>query len=236
MRSEGLAFYMPDEFPTAGYDRVMVRVWAKGTSTTEWGQFARGWMGLGYRFRAAADASATFTESLTEHGAGPPLDERLRQETALYTFMVGGQSAVECLGYAVYATCAMIKPKRFSVSTPCEQQKFTLETLRDKMASALKGDSFTNAWASLTDSPEWVEWKLIRNELTHRSLPPRTITASVYDQGLSTAAPAAPSQMLGHHESLGRLDARTTPERLEWLGQVVDGLVTKYEGFLIRYL
>src|SRR4051812_14499520 len=115
MRSEAIGFEMPDEFPTERYDSMVGRILPYHPSV-EWGQFVRGWNGLGYRFRAAADASSEFTASLLQYGVAPVHDERYRQERALYSFVMGGQSPVECMGYAVYCSCAIVEPRRFSVT------------------------------------------------------------------------------------------------------------------------
>src|SRR4051794_2567 len=98
MRSEALAIEMPDYFPTEPYDRLG-EITRPHSPSQAWGESAVGWNALGYRFRAAAEASDAFIESLARDRAEH--EERFVQETALYGFFVGGQSAIESFGYSV---------------------------------------------------------------------------------------------------------------------------------------
>jgi hypothetical protein len=237
VRTQVIGLEMPDDFPTVLYDRINDQMpqKLKDRYPVERSEAAGGWGALGYRFRSAAEDSDAFVESLNVVGDTPEHEFRYLQEKYLYGFFVGGQSAIESFGYSVYAVCAMVKPTRFSVSSDQDRRDYSLETLRDKLFSALPNEPLAQKLGGLLSDPAWNDWKLVRNTLAHRSAPPRQVQVHIQDWALGQP-PDPPPASTKEVYWLGRLlEPDTTIQRREQLARWVDELLTAYERFLQRH-
>lgn len=167
---------MPDEFPFAAYESIHRRMapWS-GINNDVYGQFAGAWNAVSYRYRALADYDESFTASISTHGAGPNAIERYRQECDLFGFFSNGFSTFEAFFYAVFATGAFIQPAAFLIATPADQQRITAGRTIEAYARTFSNDAIAAALQEITNDTAYKELRDIRNVLTHRSAPGRTI-------------------------------------------------------------
>jgi hypothetical protein len=84
--AQTIGIEMPDDFPTAAYNAVYVRLGRyQPRNPALWGEYAGGWNAVAIRFRTAASADEKFTASITRNFAAS-LDERQLEEEALFSF------------------------------------------------------------------------------------------------------------------------------------------------------
>lgn len=179
---------MPDEFPVASYEAIHRKVTPfSGTNNEVYGQFAGAWNAISYRYRALADCDELFTASISTHGAAPNAMERYRQERDLFGFFSNGFSTFEAFFYAVFATGAFIQPAVFLIATPADQQRITASRTIEAYARAFPNDAIIARLQQITNDTAYKELRDIRNVLTHRSAPGRTIHVAI-------GADAAPDQ------------------------------------------
>jgi len=122
-----------------------------------------------------------FTASIISDGTSPPADRRYHQEQCLFDFFSSGFSALDSFFYAAFALGTCIDPVAFPLVTDRDRRSVS----PDKTITAYKR-RFPNkqpliALQALADSPEHAEWRAVRNVLTHRAAPGRTLHVSVGD-------------------------------------------------------
>ena len=169
---------MPADFPSAGYEELHKRV-VKLHSKPAYGHFAGAWNGISYRFNALADYDEAFTQSISTHGPAPNPAERYRQERDLFGFFSNGFSAFESFFYGAFALGALLEPSQFALATPADQQQVTPRRTITAYERVFSGTAVIGRFQAIVADPGYIELREIRNVLTHRSAPGRTIHVSV---------------------------------------------------------
>jgi hypothetical protein len=166
---------MPSDFPVLPYEAV-------GRAASELGstrqlaleQFRGAWNAVSYRFYAMCEYERVITEALGLQTNGPPPLDRYRQERDIFGFFCNGFSVFESAFYAVFSIGAFLVPAGFPLSTPKEQQRISPTFTIAAMAANFPGDPILNDINALMLDPAYIEWREIRNILTHRAAPGRT--------------------------------------------------------------
>jgi hypothetical protein len=175
----GLA--MPPEFPFEEYQAVNSKLGSYASNKQVYDEFIGAWNAITYRFLAFAQADERFTASIARHGAGPPAEERYRQERDLFEFFSNGFSTFESFFYGVFAAGALLRAQQFPIITPQDRRRITSASTLAGYCAAFPRDSFTNQLANMTTDALYLEIREIRNILAHRSAPGRTLHVAIGD-------------------------------------------------------
>ncbi len=176
------------DFPVEPYEAVHELVVARWGNLQLYEDFAGAWNAVSYRFEAAAKSGAEFERSLRVAGATPTPDERFRQDSALAEFFSGGYSVFESVFYGLHAIGACLAPSVFSLSTPKARQQVSPSQTTATFKKAFAGDPFITVLDAFATDPAYLEWKEIRNVLTHRTAPGRRMFVGI---GVDDAPPTA---------------------------------------------
>lgn len=224
MRSTVVGIELPSDFPLGPYDSAAQLV-RKHAPSEAWREWAAGWNGVAYRFRAAAEYDETFTSSYRQHSATPAFHERFRQEAALFGFFVSALSTLECAAYAAFALGALANPAAFPMATPRDLRHINLRSTSGAFSKAFPTHVLTGEFAALRADRTLAEIEAMRNFLVHRAQPPRGF---VQDIGASIPKPTSWGGLV--------LDETLTTSRRAWLAARLDRLLTAVEGFVAAHL
>jgi hypothetical protein len=165
---------MPPDFPVAQYESVHGRVEPRArTSNDIYEQFAGAWNALSYRFLALTEYEAAFSASVARVGSRSSPLERHRQERDLFGFFSNGFSVFEATFYGLYSLGSFINAAAFPMSTAKDQQRITPSSTTAAMAKAFPGDPIHQTISTVLSDPALLEWREVRNILTHRVAPGR---------------------------------------------------------------
>lgn len=174
------------DFPVEPYEAVHELVVARWGNQGLYEDFAGAWNAVSYRFEAAVKSGAEFEHSLRIAGATPTPDERFRQDSALAEFFSGGYSVFESVFYGLHAIGACLDPSVFSLATPKARQQVSPSQTTATFKKAFAGDHFIAVLDAFATDPAYLEWKEIRNVLTHRTAPGRRMFVGI---GVDDAPP-----------------------------------------------
>jgi hypothetical protein len=76
----------------------------------------------------------------------------------------------------------LLRPATFLIETPQQQRNVTAGNTVKAYTSAFPGDPIVAALRAVIADPTYLELKEIRNVLSHRSAPGRTIHAAIGDE------------------------------------------------------
>jgi hypothetical protein len=180
LKTNGLV--MPGDFPTGHYNAVFERTLSQVTaSPVIYEHFAGAWNAVAYRFLGMADGEGAFT-SLVVHTAPKPTI-RYEQEHSLFSFFSSGFSVFEAAFYAIFALGALLSPTDFPIATSRDQQRISPQTTSLALARAFTADPLNAVISGLLSDTQFLEWREIRNILTHRAAPGRTFFVSIGGDG-----------------------------------------------------
>lgn len=178
LKTNGLL--MPVDFPTAQYNDVYERTLSQVTASPAiHEQFAGAWNAVAYRFQAMADDEIAFTSLVVQTAPEPPI--RYQQERSLFGFFSNGFSVFEATFYGVFALGALLSPADFPIATPRDQQRIAPHSTLAALAKAFPAEPLNTAISNLLADTQFLEWREIRNVLTHRAAPGRTFFVSIGD-------------------------------------------------------
>jgi hypothetical protein len=176
LKTNGLV--MPVDFPTDHYNDIFERTLPRATeSPAIYEQFAGAWNAVAYRFLAMADDEAAFSSLVVHIAPKPPI--RYEQERSLFGFFSNGFSVFEAAFYGVFAGGALLSPSDFPIATSRDQQRISPQSTSSALAKAFPAEPLNTVLCNLLADPQFVEWREIRNVLTHRAAPGRTLLAWV---------------------------------------------------------
>jgi hypothetical protein len=167
---------MPADFPVQAFESVHGRLaHFSDRRPTLHVHFAGAWNALSYRYLSLIEHGDAFTASIVVHGAAPDAQRRYQQERDLFGFFSNGFSVFESFFYGMYAIGALLDPARFPLETPADQQRVTPARTVDAYSKAFPVDRILDAFRCFVNDSAYKECREIRNVLTHRSAPGRTI-------------------------------------------------------------
>lgn len=169
---------VPDDFPASEYESIYLKAASHLPKQQEiYEQFGSAWNAVAYRFVAVAEYEAILKVSLVRTNAPPP--ERYEQERDLFGFFSSGFSVFEAAFYGIFSLGALIAPAAFPTTTPRDQQRISPSSTAGAIAKAFPGDSLNGVIAAVTGDLAYLEWREIRNILTHRAAPGRRFFVSI---------------------------------------------------------
>jgi hypothetical protein len=225
LKTNGLV--MPVDFPTAHYNDVFERTLSKvAASPAIHEQFAGAWNAVAYRFQAMADDEMAFTSLVVQTAPKPEI--RCQQESALFGFFCNGFSVFEAAFYGIFALGALLSPTAFPIAAARDQQRISPQSASAAVAKAFPSEPLNVVIASLLSDAQFLEWREIRNVLTHRAAPGRTFFVSIGD-------PAA-AQLPDQWKLKGiPLDDQMALTRRAQLSQQLDQLIDGIRDFTFRH-
>lgn len=224
LKTNGLV--MPGDFPTGHYNAVYDRTLARVTAAaTVHDQFAGAWNAVAYRFLAMADEERTFPSLIANTAPEPSI--RYQQERSLFGFFSNGFSVFESAFYALFALGTLSSPSHFPIATAKDQQRISPQSTSAAFATAFPADPLNTALSALLTNAHFIEWREIRNVLTHRAAPGRTFFVGIGDLG---DAPL-PDQWKIKEISL---DAQMAANRRVELSQQLERLLDGIRAFTFR--
>lgn len=169
---------MPGDFPVAQYEAVFDRVsrWTNASGHA-YEQFAAAWNAVSYRYLAMTEDEKSFTALVTKTAPEPEI--RYEQERSLFGFFSNGFSVFESTFYGLFALGALLSPPHFPIVSPKEQQRISPQSTMAAFKAAFTNDAINSAISALTNSADYIEWREIRNILTHRAAPGRTFFVGI---------------------------------------------------------
>jgi hypothetical protein len=174
---------MPADFPVEAYHAVHLKIAPRRTANEQvYNQFAGAWNALTYRYNAFAEYDDIFSTSILKYGAGPPAEERYNQERDLFGFFNSGFSTFEAFFYSAFAAGAFLQPNHFPIATPQDQRRITAASTIAAYRVAFPSDPFRAALEAALKEHAYVELRDIRNVLSHRSAPGRTMHVAIGDE------------------------------------------------------
>jgi hypothetical protein len=170
---------MPEEFPAGAFENIHTElVKFAETNPDLYSQFGGAWNALSYRYLSLVEAGIAFTKSIDTYGSAPNAPRRYEQERLLFEFFSNGFSVYEAYFYGMYAIGALIDSTKFPLATPAHQQAVNPTRTMDAYLKAFPEHPILSAFTALTGDSAYRECREIRNVLTHRSAPGRTIFVS----------------------------------------------------------
>jgi hypothetical protein len=219
---------MPPDFPVEHYESVHKRVEGRArTSNDTYEHFAGAWNALAYRFLAVTEYQAAFTASLSIVGGSPTPDERYRQERDLFGFFSNGFSVFESAFYALFSLGAFVSAAGFPLNTPKDQQRVSPSSTAAALARVFPSDHIHKTVSAITSDSSYLEFREVRNILTHRAAPGRTFFVGI---GSDDALPD-----LWKIKSIP-LDANMAPSRRAELSRLLRELLQGIDDFAKAHL
>jgi len=165
----------PDDFPSEAYAKVsyLLDTWPNPDGEA-WEQARGGWLGVGYRFLAAATFDEAWRESLAEGGAAPIPEVRLRQETSLFGFFMAATAVMDCLSYSAFGAAALVRPEAFREMLKSETRKrIWTKDVPGRLRAAFPETALADSLEAALGSEGYCQLDRTRNVLAHRLLPSR---------------------------------------------------------------
>jgi hypothetical protein len=172
---------MPADFPTAPFERSYVRVRRRAAMHgAVFEQFGGAWNALSMRYVALAANGDEFTRLITQpSGAAPDPQQRFEQESRLFGLFSNGFSAFEAYFYGMFAVGTLFRPADFPLGTPREQQAVSPGRTGAAYSRFFVGDPVLAAFDAVFCDAAYRELREVRNVLTHRTAPGRTIFVGI---------------------------------------------------------
>lgn len=176
---------MPLDFPAAEYESIVHRVQLHSPRLGHlYEHFGGAWNAISYRFLAATENETAFTQSIARFGGGLDPSERHRQESHLFAFFANGFAAFESCFYGLFSLGAHLSPPHFPMNTARDHQSISPSSTKAAISKAFSSDPINGVLQVVTGDPAYIEWREIRNILTHRTAPGRTVFVGIGDDNL----------------------------------------------------
>lgn len=172
----GNGLEMPPDFPAAAYEAVAQRVTGHAPASNDLRlEFAAGWNAVSQRFMAMTEYEQSLSTSLGK--SSTPYD-RYREDRDLYGFFCNGYSVLEATFYAIFSIGSLISPACFPMASDTDKRRIALDATKKAAGKAFPGDPLQNALGTVALDAGYGDWRDIRNVLSHRASPGRSISFS----------------------------------------------------------
>lgn len=174
LSNNGLA--MPAEFPRLEYEAVMANALKRAQQGEAYEQFLEAWNAVAFRVLAVRDYEKEFSVSLAKQDRSAAA--RYQQERQLFGFFSNGYSVIDACFYAAFSLGALLKKDAFPIATPKDRQRITPNSTQAAFLKSFPDDVFCSLLAEIATHQALIEWREVRNVLTHRSAPGRRMFVS----------------------------------------------------------
>jgi hypothetical protein len=232
MVAKTFGIQMPADFPLAAYNDINAHIGPLQPRFPDaYRHKAGAWNAVAIRFRSAAEADDVFQSSLNEPSS---VEQRFRQEVALFQFFTNAVSVLDSCAYALHALGNMIDPAAF----PLTGQNLRTAHFRGVAKSfeeRFPADPLTVALVSSNADALATELRDFRNFLTHR-------VASTRSYVMATSGPNPPVRWeIGHLEALSgvqaiQIDSQLTGQYRSWLSSRLAVIFAAMNNFVRSHL
>jgi hypothetical protein len=213
---------MPSDFPTLSFERTYAP-FASKPSSFACEHFSAAWNAISFRFLAMDAEGDLFAESITALDASTSLERRYHQERHLFGFFSNGFSAFEAFFYGMFAVGAFLNPYNFPMGSAKEQRAINPGAANRAFEREFPSDPILQAFHLFFSDPTYEEWSTVRNILTHRTAPGRTIFVNA-----GTDRPLPPRWKLGNIT----LDESTLKTRRALAARMITDLIDASAQFV----
>jgi hypothetical protein len=145
------------------------------------------------------------------------------QERELFSFFVTGLSAIESLGYSLFAIGSLLNPNAFKMTEPGQLKAISPKKTAEQFSTVFPNETVTTTLDGMLSDANYEEWCTIRTILAHRSAAGRHFTRSIPPQPLD-------EQVLWGEWAIP-IDATTTRTRRVWLATTLRNLLNATNAF-----
>jgi hypothetical protein len=227
---------VPDDFPADAYDKVVSlhNSIPYGTGV-EWRkepveQLRSGWLAVAFRFLAMTSWDEEWRQSVAIQGVAPPMPVRVTQESSLFAFFASACAVLESACYAVNAARVLVVGEIGGLS-PAHQRLVDPGRTADLLRRSFPEDPLTRELRAMLQSDDYRRLGQIRNVLSHRTAPPRTILIGV--RANSGDVPADWGLDIHGYERES-LNDETTGSPRRWVGNELGRISEAFVPFLRR--
>jgi hypothetical protein len=187
------------------------------------------WTGVAVRLGAASEYNSEFAKSIARSTA-PPLEERYRQERALYGCLSSTLSAVECAYIAAYCLSSALAPEQLPLTSAkhLNQRPQKIAMAFDKWVA---GDPFAVMLLTVATSEEIQALADFRNMLAHRGVLPRHHRLSNAIVQPSTL-PSNPKSLAVEFNYNANMSPDTTGVHFNWASRACSDISAGFLAFL----
>jgi hypothetical protein len=228
MVANTVGIQMPADFPLATYNDIHAHIAPLQPRFPDaYPHHAGTWNAVAIRFRSAAEADDVFQSSLNEPSS---VEQRFRQEVALFQFFTNSVSVLDSCAYALHATGNMIDTAAFPL-TGKSLRAADFRGVAKSFKQQFPGDALAAALVSTDADALATELRDVRNFLTHR-------VASTRSYVMATAGPNPPVRWeIGHLEASSgvqaiQIDSQVTSRYRTWLTGRLDVLFAAINNFV----
>jgi hypothetical protein len=104
---------------------------------------------------------------------------RCPQERDLFGFFSNGFSVLEATFFGLFSLGAFLSAANFPIKTPKDQQRISPSSTAAAMLKAFPGDPINQTISATISDRAYLEWREVRNVLTHRAAPGRTFFVGI---------------------------------------------------------
>jgi hypothetical protein len=228
MVANTIGIQMPPDFPEAVYNEIAAHIGPfQPRVSAAYRHYAGAWSAIAIRFRSAAEADDVFQSTLNEPTS---VEQRFRQEVALFQFFTNAVSVLDSCAYALHAIANMIDPAAFPL-TGRSLRTADFQGVTESFEQQFPADSLAIALVSTNADPLATELRDLRNILIHR-------VASTRSYVLSTAGPDPPVRWeIDHLEASSgiqalSIDSPLTARYRSWLSGRLNALFAEINRFV----
>jgi hypothetical protein len=181
------ALTMPSDFASVAFDAFVERAghledrYRKANSdkvNPDWAALASATNGLTYRWLALADAEKTFGSTFIK--TAKTTGDRYIEESALFAFFSNALSAVELSYFSIYTFAAQLEPTAFG-SIRTNPTKIKPAHVAKTFSSKWPTEALTLELSGAVASQPYKDVAELRNILSHRGTPARTISMQIVE-------------------------------------------------------
>jgi len=220
---------MPADFPLTAYNDIHAHIAPLQPRFPDaYRHHAGAWNAVAIRFRSAAEADDVFQSSLNEPSS---VEQRFRQEVALFQFFTNSVSVLDSCAYALHAIGNMIDAAAFPL-TGQSLRTADFRRVAKSFEQQFPADSLAVALVSTDADALATELRDVRNFISHRVASTRSLFRS------TKPGPNPPDRWeVGHLEALSRvqalpIDSQLTGRYRSWVTGRLDVLFAAINSFV----
>ena len=196
--------------------------------TDVYGEWTTAASGIIHRLKACDEDCSSIVGSLHVGKFAPPADERYRQERDLFRFFFQAVSCMECVSYGMFFLGSWVLPAAFEPQI--ERNRVTPSEVVSRYRSHYPSESLTGELAEALNGSEFREMTAIRNVLSHRGSPGRSLIAGD-DSGTGEW-----NLRVSDEQSTVFLDPDGLLRRREWIAVSVNTILGAALPFVQKHL
>jgi hypothetical protein len=200
----------------------------KDIHAAAWGSFSAAWKGVVYRYRAACEYSAQFTE-LNSLNRNATFEERYLQDHALFSFSVSALSTLECFYFGMNCIGCVINQTTFPITSAKDLRFYPPEVVK-RYTALFPNEQIIKEMQDCLSAPAYAHLGNMRNVLTHRGAPPRHFKVGG-DQDGKIFMPSNPKELSPDWKFESEIDTNTTEVLRAWLEASLQKLLASARTF-----